>query len=304
MENYLYFVFGSLALLTIIVIILALIWKKKFQTMQGMIISMFFAMNVGLTAGVLLGVTYQGNLFLTTILSMAIGVFAGSICGLCFGILSVLEGFMAGIMGGMMGAMVGEMIDAEQSNSLIQIFLLLSFSTIFIIAILITPHNSKVQNKKWLLKPFLLSGIIAVYLIGGSSLAGDLGLQTKPELSSDASTTVKSTENLSIQKVAIETGEMRYSKNKIIMEKDKPVSLTLKNLDNIEHDIEIEMPFKNMTNEFKHKHEMKKNAIHLHATPNSMVKLTFTPTETGVYEYVCTVPGHKEFGMVGKLIVN
>lgn len=38
-------------------------FEKTYRTMQGMMIAMFFGMNVGITGGVLLGVTYQGNLF-------------------------------------------------------------------------------------------------------------------------------------------------------------------------------------------------------------------------------------------------
>jgi uncharacterized cupredoxin-like copper-binding protein len=32
--------------------------------------------------------------------------------------------------------------------------------------------------------------------------------------------------------------------------------------------------------------------------------LEFTPTKPGTYEFICTVPGHKEAGMVGALIVK
>ncbi|WP_432359781.1 hypothetical protein [Sporosarcina sp. UB5] len=171
MSFYHFFVLSSLGLLTFIVVLWTRTLKKVLATMQGMVISMFFGMNVGLTAGVLLGVTYQGNLFLSTILSMAIGILAGSLCGLCFGLLSVLEGFMAGLMGGMMGAMVGEMIRADQSISLVQIFLFLSVSTLFIIPILATPKGSKVKSKKWILKPLTLAAIIIILMISGDSIA-------------------------------------------------------------------------------------------------------------------------------------
>ncbi len=32
--------------------------------------------------------------------------------------------------------------------------------------------------------------------------------------------------------------------------------------------------------------------------------ITFTPTKTGTFDFVCDVPGHTEAGMVGKLIVE
>ncbi|MFP3361613.1 plastocyanin/azurin family copper-binding protein, partial [Planococcus sp. SIMBA_143] len=45
-------------------------------------------------------------------------------------------------------------------------------------------------------------------------------------------------------------------------------------------------------------------SFHLHAQANSSNQLEFLPTEKGVYEFFCTVPGHKENGMTGTLIVN
>lgn len=301
MGYYHFFVLGSLGLLTFIVVIWAVKFKKIIGIMRGMIISMFYGMNVGLTAGVLLGVTYQGDLFLSTILSMAIGVVAGSLCGLCFGMLSLIEGFMAGLMGGMMGAMVGEMIHVDQSISLIQIFLLLSVGTLFVIPILITPKGSRVNSKKWILKPLTLGAFTILIVIAGNSVAERfegqkevLGMPTESPLSNS-------------QTIVLETVDMEYSKNRIVVEKDKAITLTLKNLDNIEHDIEIRTSSFNIISQSKHKkhnHGESKERIHLHATPKSTETVSFTITESGVYEFYCTIPGHKELGMVGKFIVS
>jgi uncharacterized cupredoxin-like copper-binding protein len=41
-----------------------------------------------------------------------------------------------------------------------------------------------------------------------------------------------------------------------------------------------------------------------HASPGTTAAVLFTPTEAGEYEFACTIPGHKEAGMVGKLIVT
>ncbi|MFD1927109.1 plastocyanin/azurin family copper-binding protein [Sporosarcina siberiensis] len=307
MGNYELFILGSLCLLTLIVVTLAIVWRKKFRTMHGMMISMFFGMNVGLTAGVLFGVTYQGNLYFSTILSMAIGFLAGALCGFCFGILSVLEGVMAGLMGGMMGAMLGEMIIVNQSINLIQIFLFLSISTIFVIIILKSSKETKIENKRWFLKPVLLSVFIAVYIIAGNSLAEKNGELKNSELQhSGHSSTINNTEgfNKNSQFIAIETTEMKYSKTKIVVEKDKPITLTLTNLDKIDHDIEIRTSFFNRIKKSEHNHGADKNMLHLHAAPENMEMLTFTLTKSGVYEFYCTIPGHKELGMIGRFIVS
>src|SRR5699024_4764782 len=306
MGNYELFILGSLSLLTFVVVTLAINWKSKFYKMQGMVISMFFGMNVGLTAGVLLCVTYQGNLYYSTILSMIIGVLAGSLCGLCFGILSVLEGVMAGLMGGMMGAMVGEMINVNQSINLIQIFLFLSISTIFVMAILKTSKQTKIENKRWLLKPLSFSLFIVIFMIAGHSLAKENKELANPELQQSVHSSTTSPEGLnnSSQVIVVETNGMRYSKNEIMIEKDNPVTLTLTNLDNVEHDIEIRTTSFNMIQKSEHNHRGNKNLLHLHAMPAKMNTITFTLTESGVYEFYCTIPGHKESGMIGRIIVS
>lgn len=33
-------------------------------------------------------------------------------------------------------------------------------------------------------------------------------------------------------------------------------------------------------------------------------EITFTPTQSGTYQYVCTIPGHPDFGMAGDFVVE
>lgn len=44
--------------------------------------------------------------------------------------------------------------------------------------------------------------------------------------------------------------------------------------------------------------------LHAHTESGEQLTVTFTPTEPGTYEFYCSVPGHLEEGMVGKLVVN
>ena len=46
------------------------------------------------------------------------------------------------------------------------------------------------------------------------------------------------------------------------------------------------------------------DVVAAHAIAGTNASVIFTPTEAGVYEFACTLPGHKEAGMVGKLIVT
>lgn len=57
------FVLVSLMFLLLIVIMVSRIMKKTIKPMQGMTISMFFSMNVGLTLGILLELPFKGTCF-------------------------------------------------------------------------------------------------------------------------------------------------------------------------------------------------------------------------------------------------
>lgn len=306
MGYYPIFILASLAVLTLVIILLAWVSKKNLNPMQGMIISMYFGMSIGLTAGVLLGVTFQGNLFLSTILSTSIGVFAGLVCGSSFGILSMLEGLMSGLMGGMMGAMLGEMINEDQSIILIRVFLLISITTIFLFVLLANNKNQLVQNSRWLLKPLILAIGIVIYFVGGVSFA-EKQYSYIPNAQSQthtnhSSSVEKNIENAS-QVITIKTENMKYSQAQIVLENNQPVTLILENQDIVEHDIEIRIPTISGS-DLKHNHGNEKNLVHLHAESKSTENLTFTPVGTGVYEFICTIPGHKESGMIGQVIVK
>ena len=54
------------------------------------------------------------------------------------------------------------------------------------------------------------------------------------------------------------------------------------------------------------KHDMYQPEMNIHAEVEAGKKgiFEFTPTKTGTFDLVCDVPGHKDAGMVGKLIVQ
>ncbi|NBI31152.1 hypothetical protein ERL59_19655 [Chengkuizengella sp. YPA3-1-1] len=45
-------------------------------------------------------------------------------------------------------------------------------------------------------------------------------------------------------------------------------------------------------------------SIHMNANAGQTVSIKFIPKEEGEFVFFCTVPGHKEAGMVGKFIVK
>lgn len=263
---------------------------------------MYYAMNIGLTAGVLYGVLHQGNLFFSTLVAMAIGILAGTLCGLCFGMLSMIEGIMAGIMGGMMGAMLGEMIQPNQANLFIQLFLLLSVSTIFIIIIMTSPKSKQLESKKWILKPLSLFVVSVLYLVIADSFTPKS--VALPELTHHNHAPSSENVNRSDQQITLVTKEMRYSLQEIQVKKNVPVTLTLDNLDTVEHDIEITTDAYMKFGESHSHHGAVNNWLHLHTAAYAQETLRFEVREPGVYEFYCTIPGHKEQGMKGQFIVS
>jgi hypothetical protein len=172
------YVFFSLAVTLLICIKLVFRYRDGLTGMNGMIISMYLGMNIGLTSGALLGTVFQGDLFLSTILSMLLGAAAGILMGVLFSAAAGIEGLMSGIMGGMMGAMLGEMLLPEKSLILINIFLTLSIAAVFLFKIL-PKSESSIKSKKYITKPALILLFLVIYLSFGS-LLGDNWIKSLP----------------------------------------------------------------------------------------------------------------------------
>lgn len=302
MSDFHLYVLIVIAGITLITMFLALRRKKHFTLMTGMIVSMFFGMSVGLTAGIMFGTIYQGNLFVSTILGMISGILAGSLCGGSFNLLSSIEGILSGLMGGMMGAMLGEMITADQANVFIKIFLLMSCSTIYLLIILSTSPKDTINKISALIKPVSVSLFIGFVLLLGNSF--NIEKEGFKFSSLDSEKDIHKVSDKETQKFVIETSEMNYSPNEIIVEKNKPITFQLYNSDQIEHDIEIiNLSFSTITQD-THQHKLMENVLHLHAGPQKTSETTFVINESGTYEFYCTIPGHKESGMVGQLVVK
>ena len=74
----------------------------------------------------------------------------------------------------------------------------------------------------------------------------------------------------------------------------QPIKIVLDNKGVIEHDIAFPTI----------KADKPAASLKAVAKPGQTVTLEFTPTAKGTYEYVCTIPGHKEAGMKGTITVN
>lgn len=111
----------------------------------------------------------------------------------------------------------------------------------------------------------LVAAALAVSVAVGASLAG-----TAPKV------------------VKVTAKEFAFEPREVKIKAGQPVRLVLENRGVIEHDIVLE------------KLGVKTATIQ----PGKTAELTFTPKAKGRYPIVCSVPGHKEAGMTGVLVVE
>jgi uncharacterized cupredoxin-like copper-binding protein len=111
--------------------------------------------------------------------------------------------------------------------------------------------------------------------------------------------------------ITLEAANLRYQPATLEVTAGQPVKLTFRNNDTVDHDFSIlEIPMVAMvaTPEPMAGHDMGSMTtdpqLHMAARMGTTNSLEFTPTKPGTYEFFCTVPGHKEAGMVGTLIVQ
>ncbi len=90
------------------------------------------------------------------------------------------------------------------------------------------------------------------------------------------------------QKVTVVAKEFSYTPSKITVRAGQPVQLVLDNKGVIEHDFVVD------------KFKVKTGTVQ----PGKTGTVTFTPNAKGTFEFYCSVPGHKEAGMKGTLVVQ
>lgn len=99
------------------------------------------------------------------------------------------------------------------------------------------------------------------------------------------------------QAVAIElkvtATDLKFTPSQLTARVGQPIKVVLENKGVIEHDIV-----------FQGKMVGGADPHSALAKPGQTVTLEFTPTAKGKFEFICTVPGHKEAGMKGTITVD
>jgi|SRR5579859_1063795 len=119
-----------------------------------------------------------------------------------------------------------------------------------------------------------------------------------------------------LQTITVEAQGMHYQPAQLEVTAGQPVEITFNNRDSVDHDFSVmEFPLVNGTPVAAGSpvpgHDMggmsgmgDVPALHMAAAMGTTSTLEFTASKPGPYQFYCTVPGHKEAGMVGTLVVK
>ena len=104
--------------------------------------------------------------------------------------------------------------------------------------------------------------------------------------------------------------DFAYSPSSVTIPAGQPVTLTVNNTGNIEHDFVVEKidvattVIEDNGSNAHHAHGAGQNFdLHVSARPGEASVVELTVAEPGTYKIFCSVEGHEEAGMIGELTV-
>lgn len=102
-------------------------------------------------------------------------------------------------------------------------------------------------------------------------------------------------------------GKMTFTPNKIEVKKGEQIKFMLRNNGELDHEFILATTAENL----KHAESMKKNPDMEHDDPNGKrlapkktSEIVWKFTKRGTFEYSCLIPGHREAGMIGTIVVK
>lgn len=110
--------------------------------------------------------------------------------------------------------------------------------------------------------------------------------------------------------LTVEMTDFAYTPSTLTIPAGQPVTLTVNNTGNIEHDFVVEKIDVTTTviedngSNAHHAHGAEQNFdLHVSARPGEASVVELTVSEPGTYRIFCSVEGHEEAGMIGELTV-
>lgn len=106
--------------------------------------------------------------------------------------------------------------------------------------------------------------------------------------------------------ITLTLNEFQFQPAEITVNVGQPVKLVLKNNGTVLHDFVSTDAMVEVMEEHGAMHDMggMETAMHAAIDAGQQSTLEFKATQAGTYTFYCTIAGHKEAGMTGKLIVK
>jgi len=102
-------------------------------------------------------------------------------------------------------------------------------------------------------------------------------------------------------------GKMLFTPSRIEIRKDEQIKFMLRNNGELDHEFVLATTEENL----KHAESMKKNPDMEHDDPNAKKlapkktgEIVWKFSKAGEFEYSCLIPGHREAGMIGTVVVK
>lgn len=119
------------------------------------------------------------------------------------------------------------------------------------------------------------------------------------------------------QQVTVKGSEFKFDPNQFTWKANQPVQLVFQNTGSVDHELDLTaMPTKNVQLDLSQggnipadakntaQQDAQAGKVLVYAGPGKQATVTFTPTQSGTYQFACNLPGHKEAGMVGTVTVQ
>ena len=106
--------------------------------------------------------------------------------------------------------------------------------------------------------------------------------------------------------ITLNLAEFQFQPAEITVDVGQPIKLVMKNNGTVLHDFVCTDAMVEVMEEHGAEHDMGEMSTNMHAAieAGQQSTLEFKATQAGTYTFYCTIAGHKEAGMVGKLIVK
>ena len=106
--------------------------------------------------------------------------------------------------------------------------------------------------------------------------------------------------------ITLTMNEFQFQPAQITVNVGQPITLVLKNTGTVLHDFVSTDAMVEVMAEHGAMHDMggMETAMHAAIEAGQQSTLEFKATQAGTYTFYCTIAGHKEAGMTGKLIVK